>query len=136
MVIICTVDSQNLIIMKELGIREIPQKSQKETAKHLVFGIIVVYVVVVSIFFLLFSFSENFRFQVYQTLLMSKESGRQLLKFLLRGSIMGPILIGLLGFSFIMVGFDIFVFDILVGFLITPYYHALTLVFTVKITSK
>jgi hypothetical protein len=52
------------------------------------------------------------------------------------GDIKGPLILSLVGIFSIMLGFDIFVYDILVGFLLKKFLLACALVSFVKVFSK
>ena len=52
------------------------------------------------------------------------------------GEIKGPLILAIYEFCSIMLGFDIFVYDILIGFILRPYLYALSFVFCVKMVAK
>ena len=90
-----------------------------------------------SVFFMMFSCSRDFRYSIFEFIESLKNEGLfSILTVFIKGEIKGPLILAIYEFCSIMLGFDIFVYDILIGFILRPYLYALTFVFCVKMIAK
>jgi uncharacterized membrane protein len=52
------------------------------------------------------------------------------------GSLKGAILIGVLGYVFVLTGFNVVLYDIIAGFLLRPFWYGLLVVSLAKLLAK
>ncbi|KAM3139809.1 hypothetical protein pb186bvf_008051 [Paramecium bursaria] len=99
---------------------------EKDKAIRVLYLLLIIYAIILITFVVFLYQVASFRYLCYGFLEDIND----------QGYFIGPILLGLVGFWFVLTGFNVVFYDIIVGFLIRPFWYALLVVSVAKFLAK